>query len=195
MKQGKICYLILCMSLSLAGCGINDGGEMGNSASVDPVSRYVESRAGEAGAPEESYGSPDSSTAEDDENEMLNIMENPAYSAMDRQVVTAVVTTPFRETMDRIISFNESSPDYFIEMKNYGGGAEQFEVLETQLPLEVLSGKGPDLVIWDLMNYSPAMASDRLMENLYEFMAADPDFHMEDYYENIARNYSTIGIL
>ena len=189
MKKIRVYSLLLSISLSLAGCGMNGSGEEENSMAGDPVSRYMESREGESSAADDSAGGSDGSESGDGGDELPNIMENPAYSAMGRQVVTAVVTAPFRETMDRITAFNESSPDYFIEMKGYGGGAEQFEVLETQLPLEVLSGKGPDLVIWDRMNYSPALASDRLMEDLYDFMDADPDFHREDYYGNILQAF------
>ncbi|MDE6923852.1 MAG: hypothetical protein K2P59_01135, partial [Acetatifactor sp.] len=171
MKGIRESCLMLCIFISflLTGCGTDNSGEGENSAAVDPVTRYMESRERESSASDDSVGSSDSSEAvasgsEDKGDDLPNIMENPAYSAMGRQVVTAVVTVPFRETMDRITAFNESNPDYFIEMKSYGGGAEQFEALETQLPLEVLSGKGPDLVIWDRTNYSQSLASDRLME-------------------------------
>ena len=200
MNRISRCCLMLGVSMSffLTGCGTDNTGEGENSAAVDPVTRYMESMEGKSSASGDSAGSSDSSEAvasgsDDRGDDLPNIMENPAYSAMGRQVVTAVVTAPFRETMDRITAFNESNPDYFIEMKSYGGGAESFEALETQLPLEVLSGKGPDLVIWDGMNYSPALASDRLMENLYDFMEADPDFHREDYYENILQAFEING--
>ena len=198
MKEIIRCCLMLCISLFLVGCGTDNSGEGENSAAVDPVTRYMESREGETNLADDSDSSSGSSEeaasgSDDSGDELPNIMENPAYSAMGRQVVTAVVTAPLRETMDRIIAFNESNPDYFIEMKSYGGGAESFEALETQLPLEVLSGKGPDLVIWGSVNYSPALASDRLMENLYDFMDADPDFHREDYYGNILQAFERSG--
>ena len=198
MKEIIRCCLMLCISLFLVGCGTDNSGEGENSAAVDPVTRYMESREGETNLADDSDSSSGSSEeaasgSDDSGDELPNIMENPAYSAMGRQVVTAVVTAPLRETMDRIIAFNESNPDYFIEMKSYGGGAESFEALETQLPLEVLSGKGPDLVIWDRTNYSQSLASDRLMEDLYDFMEADPDFHREDYYENILQAFEING--
>lgn len=192
MKKKRMCSLLLCMSLFLAGCGAEGSGE-GSSASGDPVNRYLESRTGEDGGAEDSSDPSDGSVADSGGNGLPNIMENPAYNALGRQVVTAVVTAPFRETMDRITAFNESNPDYFIEMKGYGGGAQMFETLETQLPMEVLSGKGPDLVIWDNMNYSPALASGRLMEDLNQFMDGDPDFHREDYYENILEAFEIDG--
>ncbi|MCM1541070.1 MAG: hypothetical protein NC121_07400 [Blautia sp.] len=191
MKRKRICSLIICMSLFLTGCGADTDEE---SSTVDPVSRYMDSRQAEDSASGGSGGSPDSSVTDADGTSQPNIMENPAYNALGRQVVTAVVTAPFRETMDRIIAFNEDSPDYFIEMKSYGGGANAFENLETQLPLEVLSGKGPDMVVWDnSLNYSPALVSGRLMEDLYGLMDADPDFHREDYYGNILQAFEEDG--
>lgn len=185
MKGIRESCLMLCISLFLAGCGMDNSGEGENSAAGDPVSRYMESREGEINSADDSVSSSG--------DELPDIMENPAYNSNGRQVLTAVVVSPFRETMDRIIAYNESSPDYFIEMKSYGGGANSFENLETQLPLEVLSGKGPDLVIWGSVNYSPALASDRLMENLYDFMDADPDFRRGDYYENILQAFERNG--
>ena len=155
MKKKEIGCLILCVSLFLAGCGAGGSGDGQSSTSNDPISRYMESRetedsgagngagSSENGGAGNGAGGSESSASGGSGDELPDIMENPAYSAMGRQVVTAVVTVPFRETMDRITAFNESSPDYFIEMKSYGGGAKSFEVLETQLPLEVLSGKGP----------------------------------------------------
>ena len=100
-----------------------------------------------------------------------------------RKVLTAVVTWPSRSTLERINAFNEKSRTYFVEIKEYGqeeaGGSN--EDLQTRLTLDILSGKGPDLVIWDGAFYSPLIASEKLMENLYDFMEADEDFGRSDY--------------
>lgn len=124
-----------------------------------------------------------------------SVTGDPANSPNGRQVVTVVVTWPGRDTLERISAYNESSPSYFVEIKEYGseGAVLEAEELETQLTLDILSGKGPDLVIWDSASYSPALASEKLMENLYDFMDEDPDFHREDYYENILQAFEMNG--
>jgi len=65
------------------------------------------------------------------------------------------------------------------------------EALETQLTLEILSGKGPDLVIWDGL-YTPALASEKLMADLNGFMDADPDFspHAELFCDYLNREHT-----
>lgn len=114
-----------------------------------------------------------------------------------RKVLTAVVTWPSRSTLERINAFNEKSRTYFVEIKEYeqeeAGGSN--EDLQTRLTLDILSGKGPDLVIWDGAFYSPLIASEKLMENLYDFMEADEDFRRSDYYENILQAFETDGKL
>lgn len=112
-----------------------------------------------------------------------------------RQVITAVVTWPGETVMERINAYNRSSSSYYVEIKNYGeaGNVLDPEDLETQLTLDILSGKGPDLVIWDSMFYSPALASEKLMVNLYGLMDADQEFCREDYYENILQAFEMDG--
>ncbi|MCM1044128.1 MAG: extracellular solute-binding protein [Candidatus Gastranaerophilales bacterium] len=172
-----IVFHLLC--LLLAGCGTKDSstsinsGDGQNSVAEEPAVGVID---GEDGQP--------------------RITDNPAYYPLGRQVLTVVVTYASRETLDRIKTFNENSTSYFVEIKSYGehwAGADAAENLETQLTLEILSGKGPDLVIWDYYLYSPTMASEKLMENLYDYMNEDSDFHREDYYENILQAFEING--
>lgn len=121
--------------------------------------------------------------------------DSSSNSPNGRRVVTAVVTQPDRAVLERISAYNESSPSYYVEIREYGEEGTIMEAgeLETQLTLDILSGKGPDLVIWDSGSYSPALASAKLMENLYDLMDADQDFHREDYYENILQAFEMNG--
>ncbi len=184
--KGLGCILIVNLVCSfLAGCGAEQG-----SVTDDPASSSVTSGEGQGSI---TGGSADSSGSSGEGQ--VNIMDNPAYSPLGRQVLTAVVVEPLRDTLDRILAFNADNPSYFIEIKSYGVGlgTEAAVNLETQLSLEILSGKGPDLVIWDRDLYTPSLASEKLMENLYDFMDADPDFHREDYYENILQAFEING--
>lgn len=121
--------------------------------------------------------------------------DDPANSPNGRQVITAVVTWPGKTVIERINAYNRSSSSYYVEIKNYGevGNIVEPEDLETQLTLDILSGKGPDLVIWDSRFYSPALASEKLMVDLYGLMDADQNFHKEDYYENILQAFEMEG--
>ncbi|MCM1044179.1 MAG: extracellular solute-binding protein [Candidatus Gastranaerophilales bacterium] len=179
--KGLSYFLVInLIGLFLAGCGADnslseeDGSDIVSSA--EPINDSADSLA-------------------DSEDGQINIMENPAYSAMGRQVVTAVIARPFLidDVLEQIRTFNENNSTYFVEPRGYEGDLlETTTILETQLTLEVLSGEGPDLVIWN-DNYAPSLASGKLMENLYDFMDADPDFHREDYYENILQAFEIDG--
>lgn len=112
-----------------------------------------------------------------------------------RQVVTIAALRPSRAALDQISAYNESSTTCFVEIKEYEETGSAMDAGEwgTQLTLDILSGKGPDLVIWDSYSYTPALASEKLMENLYDIMGEDQDFRREDYYENILQAFEING--
>lgn len=170
----KFLAVNLVCSLLVAGCGM--GGAADDGVSFSAVSPEGENGTVGGSGEGQSGGS-----------------GNPVSDPMGRQVLTVVITTSSSDILNKITAFNASSPDYFIEKKSYGTGVNAFEELETQLPLEILSGAGPDMVIWDQMYYSPALTSERLMEDLYAYMDTDPDFHKEDYYENIMEAFEVNG--
>lgn len=122
---------------------------------------------------------------------MLGDAAGSAVGAGDRTVLTAAVLWPDRDALDRVNDYNENSRQYFVEIKDYSSEDDPL----TRLTLDILSGKGPDLVIWGTSGYSPSAASGKLMENLYNYMEADEDFHKEDYYENILEAYELSGEL
>lgn len=126
--------------------------------------------------------------------------DNPASDPDGRTVLTvAVMWRCPRQILERINAYNESSQAYYIEIKEYGSESpdKTAEDIQAQLAMEILAGKGPDLALWDFAGaavpYSPSVASGKLMVNLYDFMEADPDFHREDYYENILQAFELDG--
>ena len=175
--KGMCCLLVLnFVCILLAGCGEGSGNEDNSTA----------------GSTADTTDTHESGSSGDGQNGAAG---NPSDDPDGRQVITAVVTWPRSDTLERISAYNESSPSYFVEIREYGaeGTVLEAEDLETQLTLDILSGKGPDLVIWDSGSYSPALASEKLMEDLYAHMDADQDFHREDYYENILQAFEMNG--
>ena len=80
-----------------------------------------------------------------------------------RQVVTIAVLRPSGAALDQISAYNESNTSCFVEIKEYEETGSVMDDGEwgTQLTLDILSGKGPDLVIWDSYSYTPALASEK----------------------------------
>ena len=131
-------------------------------------------------------------------DESIQHTQQTADGAGDRTVLTAAVFWPDRDVLDRVHDYNEESEQYFVELKEYSVTNSSIASNDdplTRLTLDILSGKGPDLVIWDASGYSPSAASGKLMENLYDYMEADEDFHKEDYYENIMEAFELSGEL
>lgn len=85
------------------------------------------------------------------------------------------------------IAFNKTHPGKKVIIEELPGGYE-FDgstwAYETALATELMSGEADYLI--DVFNLNPAKyASSGLFWDLYEWMEKDPDFHKEDYYENI----------
>lgn len=123
---------------------------------------------------------------------------NPAAEPGERTVLTAAVMGSNPDMEEKVNAYNESSKTYFVQIKDYepevfdGNPMEQARI---QLTLDILSGKGPDLVIWSSAGYSPSVASGKLMVNLYDYMEADKEFQKENYYENIMEAFELEGRL
>lgn len=117
--------------------------------------------------------------------------DGPVTGAGDCTVLTAAVLWPDRNTLDRVDDYNENNRQYFVEIKDYSSEDDPL----TRVTLDILSGKGPDLVIWGASGYSPSAASGKLMENLYDHIDNDADFHKEDYYGNILEAFELSGEL
>lgn len=121
---------------------------------------------------------------------------NPLTDPAGRTVLTvAAYYASDRELTARVNAFNQTNQEYFVEILEYewdgleGNPADSFV---TWLTMQILSGNGPDMVEYG-GTYSPAIASGKLMEDLYPYMESDKDLHMEDYYENILQAFEQNG--
>ena len=92
-----------------------------------------------------------------------------------------------RNLIEQVNAFNQSNREYFVAIVEYewdGLDGHPADSFATWLSMQILSGNGPDMVEYGGY-YSPAVASGKLMEDLYPYMEADESFQKEDYYENI----------
>lgn len=119
-----------------------------------------------------------------------------ADPAKGRMVLTVATDWAGADFTARVNAFNESSEEYYVEIRQYeaeGISDDPIEAFAIQLTMDILSGKGPDMVCLGASSYSPSIASEKLMENLYSYMEADEEFHREDYYENILKAFELNG--
>lgn len=101
----------------------------------------------------------------------------------------------------RIDQFNDSSSDYYIELRNYAGeGVERFDVdndgREAAIKLlgaEIASGRAPD--IWDTSLPIDLYARKGLLEDLWPWIDGDPDIRREDLMSHVLDCASVDGKL
>ena len=101
-----------------------------------------------------------------------------------------------REIIKLIQEFNSAHPYSRIELKRYGAtiGDDHSEGL-AQLNLEIITGRGPDMLLLPQDLSYGAYATMGLFHDLYPFLEADVGFDMTDYRENIIRAYEIGGKL
>lgn len=109
----------------------------------------------------------------------------------DRIVLSVAVPYANGAFTRQVNAFNEENETYFVEIQVYE--EESMNAFSNRLTMEILSGKGPDMVNFSGSDYSPALLSERIMENLYDYMESDPDFKREDYYQNILEAFEQDG--
>lgn len=121
---------------------------------------------------------------------------NPLTEPAGRTVLTvAAFNAADRELTERVNAFNQTNTEYFVEIMGYEWDGREEHLADsfaTWLTMQILSGKGPDMVEYGGI-YSPAIASGKLMEDLYSYMESDEDIHMEDYYQNILQAFEQNG--
>lgn len=80
--------------------------------------------------------------------------------------------------------YNENHSDVKIEVVNYLENYPDLYDAMDQIKIEILAGKGPDMVDFGSL-YSPLDASCGMLADLYPFMQNDESFNQQDYYMNI----------
>lgn len=98
------------------------------------------------------------------------------------------------DVKQQVLSFNQSSDKYHVEIKEYGDG--DIEVGKTLMNAEIVAGGGPDLL--DLTYFSgdiPMYLSKGVLEDLNPYLDADQEIRREDYVEKALNAYQKEGKL
>lgn len=93
-----------------------------------------------------------------------------------------------------IRDFNTQSQEYQVEVEYYKKEGMTDDEMIASLNADIAAGNGPDMISvmhFDFFSY----AKNDVFENLYLYMEADEEFHMEDYFENILTGFDIGGKL
>ena len=118
---------------------------------------------------------------------LVTVSPTTDSAAAQKQVLRLGALYSDYKLQEMIIDFNRRSPDYRIELVDYGVfGSNQDGTSggETMLNTELVSGGGPDILCLADLNYQK-LASKGLLEDLYPYIDADPDLDRADFFPNV----------
>ena len=119
--------------------------------------------------------------------ELVKVKQVPSTAVAQKEALTMAVMYLDYNIQDMIIDFNRHSDQYRIEVidySEYGNEQDGWDAGETKLKTEILSGKMPDILCLNGLNYRQ-LASRGLLEDLYPFIDADPSLKREDFFPNV----------
>lgn len=113
-------------------------------------------------------------------------------SGEERIVLTLGTVTSSAALRKQVDAYNQQNSEYMIEIKEYGSenvlGSDGINTIQ----MEILSGKGPDLIDFGNL-YTQGAVSKGITEDLSLYMEADEEFYEEDYFTNILDAYRVDG--
>ena len=96
---------------------------------------------------------------------------------------------------DLVFAFNQSNPEYHVEVKTYFTTWEEYDHAITQFNLDIISGKAFDIICLEPRMPISSYIRNGLFIDLYEYIDDDKDISREDYLPNILRILETDGRL
>ena len=125
---------------------------------------------------------------------LLNGCNKGSISAKPYKTLTLAVFSEYQLSGNALSKwvnlYNANHTDVKIEMVNYAANfADPYEAYE-QLKIEIIAGKGPDLISFGSSFYSPLDASNGMLADLYPLMQYDALFDKQDFYENIIDSFA-----
>lgn len=128
---------------------------------------------------------------------VYRIMKKEKKTVTEEREVITVATTETVTNIEWIWTwmeeFNRSQNKYLIRLMAYG----KYDNPEERLRLDVISGKGPDVIMSDLEKGNMMELLDKRdgLEDLYNYMDRDPEISKEDFIENALKLLETEGKL
>jgi len=119
----------------------------------------------------------------------LIIMTKIPYSELPEKTVLTLATVWLDWTLrSHIVQFNRSNPDYRIQIIDYSefNTDEDWGIGLTKLSTDIIAGRVPDML--DISNLPFKQYVTRgLLEDIYEYIDADPQLNRSDFIENAFR--------
>lgn len=111
-----------------------------------------------------------------------------SIKSKEKEILTLAVLYEDPELSRWVTRFNSDNSEVEIEIQNYGEAGTDVIDAMNRIRMEIVSGKGPDLIDFGLL-YSPRDVSGGILENLYTYMQEDISFQKQDYFYNIIDSF------
>ncbi len=123
------------------------------------------------------------------------LTEIPPEEIPDRELVKIYALALNNDVKRAVTDFNKNSGEYYIELTDFYDVDGDYADKLSRMNSEMTSGNIPDIIALSGAMPVESYASKGLLADLYDFMDSDPDFHREDYLQNIFAAYETDGKL
>ncbi len=105
-----------------------------------------------------------------------------------KETLTLAVLYEEPELSRWVTQFNSENTEIEIIIQNYGESEEDVTEAVNRIRMEIVSGKGPDLINFGLL-YSPSDTAGGILEDLYTYMEEDDSFLEQDFFDNIINSF------
>lgn len=128
--------------------------------------------------------------------ELVKLTKKPYDSVAQKEELTLAVMWLDYDFKDTIIKYNRSNDKYRVVIKDYSefNTEDDWEAGKTKLLTEIMSGEMPDMLALDGLPYSQLL-SKGIIEDIYPYIDADPEFDREDFQQNFFKALEVDGKL
>ena len=140
-------------------------------------------------------------TSDGMDNKLIVLTPSAENSMKDKKVLHLAVSNLYPFTSEMVSQFNRSNPDYRIEVTDYAqyndystGNEEDWNAGITRLQTEIIAGNIPDILDMSLLS-ADRLGSKGILEDLYPYIDADPEFNRNDLMEHIIEAFEEDGKL
>lgn len=118
----------------------------------------------------------------------------PYDSVPHKETITLATQYLDWNVRSTVIDFNRKNEQYRIEVEDYSqyNTDEDYSAGLTKLTTELLAGNVPDIIDLNGLPYTQ-LAAKGLLEDLYPYIDADPDFGREDIFPNVLKALEVNG--
>jgi ABC-type glycerol-3-phosphate transport system substrate-binding protein len=131
-------------------------------------------------------------SAEDSSYELVYMTKTKSSELPEKKLISLKTLYLDYDLKNRVIDFNKNNTEYRVIVETYD--TTDYEAALTKYQTDLATGNASDII--DLGNSDiNELASKGILEDLYTYIDADPEFNRDDFFQNVFDAYSVDGKL